>query len=221
MQAQQSHSAVRVLVTGATGFVGRTLISTAAGEIRWRPAVRSAPAAGLAADQIAMGSIDGQTDWSDALSGIDCIVHLAARVHVMNPTANDRTAFERTNVLGTEHLARAAAAAGVRRFIYLSSIKVNGESTRNRAFRADDVPQPQDDYARSKLEAERRCSGFRHGCLDCSAAAGLWTGGACQFSSPAVLGAQRPADSLGVDHPRTQHGQCLESLRSDMCARTA
>jgi nucleoside-diphosphate-sugar epimerase len=73
----------------------------------------------------------------------------------MNPTANDRTAFERTNVLGTERLARAAAAAGVRRFIYLSSIKVNGERTRTQAFRADDIPAPQDDYARSKRAAER------------------------------------------------------------------
>jgi UDP-glucose 4-epimerase len=155
MQAQQSHSAVRVLLTGATGFVGRTLVSTLTSAIQWRAAVRSRPAAGLAADQIAVGSIDGQTDWSDALSGIDCVVHLAARVHVMNPTANDRTAFERTNVLGTERLARAAAAAGVRRFIYLSSIKVNGESTQNRAFRADDMPAPQDDYARSKLAAEQ------------------------------------------------------------------
>ncbi len=156
MQAQQDHSAARVLVTGANGFVGRTLIATGAGAIQWRTAVRSRPAERIAGDQIAVGSIDGQTDWSDALSGIDCVVHLAARVHVMNPSANDRTAFERTNVLGTERLARAAAAAGVRRFIYLSSIKVNGERTRNRPFRADDVPQPQDDYARSKLEAERR-----------------------------------------------------------------
>jgi UDP-glucose 4-epimerase len=145
-----------VLVTGATGFVGRTLTATAAGAIQWRSAVRCRPAAGLAADQIAVGSIDGQTDWSDALSGIDCVVHLAARVHVMSPSANDRAEFERTNILGTERLARAAAAAGVRRFIYLSSIKVNGESTPSRAFRAEDVPQPQDDYARSKLEAERR-----------------------------------------------------------------
>ena len=113
---------------------------------------------GLAADQVIIGDIDGQTDWSPALSGIDCVVHLAARVHAMRPTADDRAAFERINVLGSEQLARAAAAAGVKRFVFLSSIKVNGESTLDQAFRADDVPQPQDDYARSKLEAERRLS---------------------------------------------------------------
>jgi len=147
-----------VLVTGATGFVGRTLVATAPAAIEWRAAVRSGPVPGLGPDQITVGSIDGQTDWSAALAGIDCVVHLAARVHVMNPTAQDRTAFESTNVFGTGHLARAAAAAGVRRFIHLSSIKVNGECTEHRAFRADDIPQPQDDYARSKLEAERRLS---------------------------------------------------------------
>jgi UDP-glucose 4-epimerase len=92
------------------------------------------------------------------LAGIDCVVHLAARVHVMKPTANDRIEFERTNVLGTERLARAAAESGVKCFVYLSSIKVNGETSGRGAFRAADSPQPQDDYARSKLEAERRLS---------------------------------------------------------------
>ena len=116
---------------------------------------RSVPQAALGADQAAVGDIDGRTDWSEALAGIDSVVHLAARVHVMNPAARDKAAFEQTNIRGTERLARAAAAAGVRRFIYLSSIKVNGESTGLQPFRADDAPQPQDDYARSKLEAER------------------------------------------------------------------
>jgi nucleoside-diphosphate-sugar epimerase len=103
---------------------------------------------------VIVGDIDGQTDWSRALTDVDCVVHLAARVHVMKPAPNDRIEFERTNVLGTERLARAAAACGVKRFIYVSSIKVNGERTLNRAFRPDDIPQPQDDYARSKLQAE-------------------------------------------------------------------
>lgn len=146
---------MRVLITGASGFVGRALIATAA-PLQWRAAVRSSCGAPLWADQVSVGDIAGQTDWSSALAGIDCVVHLAARVHVMNPTAHDRIEFERVNVLGTEHLARCAAELGIRRFVYLSSIKVNGELTVNRAFRADDPPQPQDDYARSKLEAEQR-----------------------------------------------------------------
>ena len=150
-------SSSSVLVTGATGFVGRTLLTTPA-PLQWRAAVRSPAVSGLRADQVVVGDIDGQTDWSQALAGVDCVVHLAARVHVMKPTANDRVEFERTNVLGTERLARAAAAAGVKRFVYLSSIKVNGESTGDGVFRAGDIPRPQDDYARSKLEAERRLS---------------------------------------------------------------
>ena len=121
-----------------------------------RAAVRSQSSPQLGPDQVVVGDIDGQTDWSRALAGIDCVVHLAAHVHVMNPTPKDRIEFERTNVLGSERLARSAAESGVKRFVYLSSIKVNGEHTAARAFRADDVPHPQDDYARSKLEAERR-----------------------------------------------------------------
>jgi UDP-glucose 4-epimerase len=121
-----------------------------------RAALRSAPGAECAAESVVVGEIDGKTDWSQALAGIDYIVHLAARVHVMNPTAADRIEFERTNVVGTEHLANAAVTAGVRQFIFLSSVKVNGDMTVDRAFRADDAPQPSDDYGRSKLEAERR-----------------------------------------------------------------
>jgi nucleoside-diphosphate-sugar epimerase len=154
MNSQQTPSLPRVLITGATGFVGRALVSTAT-PLHLRAAVRSHAVPALGADQVIIGNIDGQTDWSQALAGIDCVVHLAARVHVMNPTAGDRIEYERTNAAGTERLALAAAQAGVKRFIYLSSIKVNGESSGDRAFRADDLPQPADSYAQSKLRAEQ------------------------------------------------------------------
>jgi nucleoside-diphosphate-sugar epimerase len=160
MNSQKTPSPSRVLITGATGFIGRTLISTAV-PLHLRAAVRSHSELPPGADQVVVGNIDGQTDWSRALAGIDCVVHLAAHVHVMKPTAGDRVEYERTNAIGTERLAQAAVEAGVKRFIYLSSIKVNGESTEERAFRADDLPQPCDCYARSKLQAEQRLAAIQ------------------------------------------------------------
>jgi UDP-glucose 4-epimerase len=95
-------------------------------------------------------------DWSAALDGVDVVVHCAARVHVMKESAADpMTEFRRVNVAGTLNLARQAAAAGVRRFVFMSSIKVNGENTLpGRPFTADDVPAPTGHYATSKHEAE-------------------------------------------------------------------
>ena len=154
MNSPPISSPSRVLVTGATGFVGRTLISSGV-PLHLRGAIRSHSVPALCVDQVVVGNIDDQTDWSAALVGIDCVVHLAAHVHVMEPSADDRFEYERTNVRGTERLALAAAATGVKRFIYLSSIKVNGESTADHPFRTDDLPQPRDAYAMSKLRAER------------------------------------------------------------------
>lgn len=145
---------MRILVTGSTGFVGRVAVPAlqAAGH-EVRLALRT-PGAKAPAESVVVGDIGPSTDWGRALEGIDAVVHLAARVHVMRDHAGGATEFKRTNTEATLRLARAAADAGARRFVFLSTIKVNGESTTIRPFRADDEPQPGDDYGRSKLAAE-------------------------------------------------------------------
>ena len=107
-------------------------------------------------EPIVVREIGSNTIWDEALVGIDTVIHLAARVHVMQETApNALLAFRQVNTAGTEHLAQQAATAGVRRLIYLSSIKVNGEETIAVPFTERDTPQPQDAYAISKWEAEQ------------------------------------------------------------------
>lgn len=153
-----------ILVTGANGFVGRRLVSVLTEHGR---AVRCAVRAAAVADAVAVGDIGPDTDWSAALAGVKCLVHTAARVHVMNDRAVDPlAAFREVNVAGTLNLARQAAGAGVRRFIFLSTIKVNGEETSfhsihktgleevNR-FTENDLFTPVDPYGVSKWEAEQ------------------------------------------------------------------
>ncbi|MEZ5646629.1 MAG: SDR family oxidoreductase [Burkholderiaceae bacterium] len=143
-----------IAVTGANGFVGRALVARLAGQGPVRPLVRTPrdlPGA------VAVGDIGHDTDWTPALAGIDCVVHCAARVHMMQETAADPlAAFREVNVAGTRHLAESAAAAGVRRLVFLSSVKVLGErTTAGKAFRSSDTPQPCDPYGQSKWEAEQ------------------------------------------------------------------
>lgn len=146
------------LVTGANGFVGSALCARL---LRDQTAVRGAarPLSSLpdGVEAIAVGRLSSETDWTVALRGVGQVVHLAARVHVMNDKSTDPLAeFRRVNVEGTANLARQAVAAGVRRFVYLSSIKVNGEFTQEgRPFAADDAPAPEDPYGVSKHEAEQ------------------------------------------------------------------
>jgi nucleoside-diphosphate-sugar epimerase len=108
-------------------------------------------------EEVVVGPIDGKTDWSEALAGVEVVIHLAARVHVMRDDATDPLdEFRKVNVAGTERLARSAAASGVKRLVYVSSIKVNGESTgEGEVFTEADVPSPQDPYGVSKWEAEQ------------------------------------------------------------------
>lgn len=149
---------MKFLITGANGFVGKPLCTELLRQGQSvRVAVRSANALIENVEVVAVGSIDGQTDWTDALRGVDVVIHLAARVHVMHDTATDPLAeFRRVNTAGTEHLARCAAAGGVKRLVYVSSIKVNGEETRDgQKLSEADLPVPQDPYAVSKWEAEQ------------------------------------------------------------------
>ena len=145
-----------VLVTGAGGFVGRHLVPVLAGE-GWR--VRRAVRTLSGSDgEVLIGSIGPTTDWQAALAGVEAVVHLAARVH--HPGEEDAGELYRAvNTEGTLQLARCAAAAGVRRFVHVSTILVNGSSTDGRApFREDDIPAPRGVYGNSKAAAE---SGLR------------------------------------------------------------
>ena len=147
-----------ILVTGANGFVGQALC-VELHQCGWpvRTALRKSLPMHSASEQVIIDKIDGQTDWADALRGVDAVVHLAARVHVMKDTSTDPMAeFRKVNVQGTENLARQAARAGVRRLVYVSSIKVNGEGTSgSQGYSERDTPAPQDAYGISKWEAEQ------------------------------------------------------------------
>lgn len=144
-----------VLVTGANGFIGRELCAalTASGR-SVRKAVRIAGSDDAGA--IAVGDIGPDTDWSAALEGAQCVVHLAARTHVLRESVAEPLAeYRRINAAGSERLARSAVARGVRRLVFLSSVKVNGESTGARPYTENDAPRPEDAYGASKWEAEQ------------------------------------------------------------------
>ncbi|MBT3667134.1 MAG: NAD-dependent epimerase/dehydratase family protein, partial [Opitutae bacterium] len=149
---------MKVLVTGASGFVGsvlcRNLIArglTATGIVRHFP---TNPLPGV--DYQIVSDFSKSKFWKEILAGVDVVVHCAARAHVMRDPERDPLAvYREVNVEGTRNLAEQAASCGIKRFIYISSIKVNGEETNERPFKADDIPAPEDSYGISKWEAEQ------------------------------------------------------------------
>lgn len=149
----------KVFLTGASGFVGKALLKRLlTDEYRCTVAVR----AGLEnfpkeVEVRKINSLNHQHEWSELVMNQEVVVHCAARVHVMNETSVDPLVeFRKINVIGTLNLAREAAQCGVRRFVFISSIKVNGESTKpGYTFGADDEPAPSDPYGISKMEAEQ------------------------------------------------------------------
>jgi nucleoside-diphosphate-sugar epimerase len=146
-----------VLLTGASGFVGKAVLNAAKQSgLKVRPVFRSIDSVKGYPEAVLVSGLDGATDWSQALKGVDVVIHAAARAHIMLEEALDPLAeYRRVNVEGTLNLARQAAAIGVRRFVFISSIKVNGEATApGRPFIADDAPAPEDAYGLSKAEAE-------------------------------------------------------------------
>jgi len=160
-----------ILVTGAGGFVGGAVLRRlrvqqrdVRGVLRREPSAE-ASAWPAGAQHALVADLAADTDWRAALHGIDAVVHCAARVHVMRESGSDAlAAFRRVNVDGTLALARQAAEAGARRFVFVSSIGVNGAETFERAFTADDAVAPHSPYAQSKHEAEQALRALAAAC---------------------------------------------------------
>jgi len=149
---------MKFLISGANGFIGKLLCAELFHQGKFvRGAARSANSIIENIEVVSVGSIDGETNWADALRDVEVVIHLAARVHVMQDSAADPLVeFLKVNLHGTVNLAQQAARAGVKRFVYVSSAKVNGEqTTESQAFVESDQPDPQDPYAVSKWQAEQ------------------------------------------------------------------
>lgn len=149
---------MNLFITGANGFVGRILVAESIQrDLQVKGVTRVSCELSAGVETVTVGAIDGETAWTNTLKDVNAVIHLAARVHVMKEaTADPLAEFLKVNVQGTENLARQAAQAGVKRLVYVSSIKVNGEETScQREYIEQDTPMPQDPYAISKWEAEQ------------------------------------------------------------------
>jgi len=146
-----------VLVTGGTGFVGRHLCRALA-DHAWRVVSVGRRASKFASvpgiSHVSLSLLSASEKWQEALASVDCVVHLAGLVHQSGPASKLDAAFREVNVEGSRFIAEAASRARVRRFIYVSTVKVNGEGGTDAPYTVADSPDPRDAYARSKLEAE-------------------------------------------------------------------
>jgi len=151
---------MKVLVTGSSGFIGKHLVS----KLKEDKGISLILPSRVGSDfpeenvsQFIFGPIDSSTDWAQVLKDTDAVIHLLGIAHNKNLNSKAHSKdLKQINVEATANLASQAVKAGVKRFIFLSSIKVNGEETlNNKPFKAEDSPQPQDLYGKSKLEAER------------------------------------------------------------------
>lgn len=146
---------MRILVTGGNGFIAKNLcpiLEKAGHEVV--TSTRTEQNTGY--KNFVIGQLDQNTRWQEALEGVDCVIHLAARVHIMNDTAPDPLSeFMLTNYHATKKLAETAQDCGVKKFIFASSIQVNGETSFSHPFCEEDVPTPSNPYAVSKLAAEK------------------------------------------------------------------
>jgi len=153
---------VKILLTGATGFVGNPVVNRLNHEHHLKAALLSMSEKEMlpeGVDSFEIGPIGETTDWGRQLEEIDTVVHMAARVHVMNDTSGDPLAeYRKINVGGTHSLLLAAQAARIKRLVFVSTVKVNGEETQNHAYLSSDEPAPRDPYGVSKMEAEQLVS---------------------------------------------------------------
>jgi nucleoside-diphosphate-sugar epimerase len=148
---------MKILVTGGTGYIGKALLTKLITGTNYDVSgtSRTIPSTSSPAPLITVGDCCATTDWTTALQGVDVVIHVAAHLNKPRKGVSQLAQLWETNVEGTLNLARQALENGVRRFIFISSVGVNGSHTTGVAFNELSIPAPEDDYARSKLEAER------------------------------------------------------------------